>query len=234
MLTVVWSASQWIRNVFCALALLLRTCSIHFECVLSCCGCPPPAAPTRFLQQQMNEKLLGLVVSSTVYWLLTQFPAGRSTALRRRRDFAIEVAALLPLPLSMRVQLNILQYLIENALELVLQLNSRRPQLLDCRWRSSGLFCTRLDSSISNEHLTITYLLASVAIPLQFLSTFSCSFFIAPTEVYHILCSSSFSNVRLIKANLSNNKQGGKHSVSSCSKVHSFKLISARVCAWNV
>lgn len=101
------------------------------------------AAPTRFLQQQMNEKLLGLVVSSTVYWLLTQFPAGRSTALRRRRDFAIEVAALLPLPLSMRVQLNILPYLIENALELVLQLDSRRPQLLDC----STAVGARLDSS---------------------------------------------------------------------------------------
>lgn len=65
----------------------------------------------------MNEKLLGLVVSSTVYWLLTQFPLGRS-----------------------ELQLNILPYLIENALELVLQLDSQ----LDC---SSGLDWTRLDST---------------------------------------------------------------------------------------
>lgn len=63
----------------------------------------------------MNEKLLGLVVSSTVYWLLTQFPLGQSTV---------------PLPLphlfALEVQLNILPYLIENALELVLQLGSQR------------------------------------------------------------------------------------------------------------
>lgn len=65
------------------------------------------------------------------------------------------------------MQLNILPYLIENALELVLQLSAlsaRLRRLLACCWRSSGL-----DSSISNEHLTITYLLASWAIPLQFL-----------------------------------------------------------------
>lgn len=71
----------------------------------------------------MNEKLLGLVVSSTVYWLLTQFPLGQSTAhLPLPRLFALEV------------QLNILPYLIENALELVLQLGSQRStvRLLDC------------------------------------------------------------------------------------------------------
>lgn len=68
----------------------------------------------------MNEKLLGLVVSSTVYWLLTQFPLGRSTAL------------------PYELQLNILPYLIENALELVLQLDSQP----DC---SSGLVWTRLE-----------------------------------------------------------------------------------------
>lgn len=122
----------------------------------------------------MNEKLLGLVVSSTVYWLLTQFPLGRSTAL------------------PYELQLNILPYLIENALELVLQLDSQP----DC---SSGL-----DWSISNEHLTITYLLESMAIPLRFLLALLL-FFIAPTEVYHILCSTLFSNVRLIKANLNDN-----------------------------
>lgn len=69
-------------------------------------------------------------------------------------------------------------------------------RLFACCWRSSGL-----DSSISNEHLTITYLLASCAIPLQFLLLcLPLLFFIALTEVYHILCSSLFSNVRLIKA----------------------------------
>lgn len=69
----------------------------------------------------MNEKLLGLVVSSTVYWLLTQFPLGQSTAS-------------LPHLFALEVQLNILPYLIENALELVLQLGSQRStvRLLDC------------------------------------------------------------------------------------------------------
>lgn len=81
----------------------------------------------------MNEKLLGLVVSSTVYWLLT-------TSLAIAQN----------LRLGAKVQPNILPYLIENALEL---------SALGAH--SSRFAGARLDSSISNEHLTITYFTSS-------------------------------------------------------------------------
>lgn len=98
-------------------------------------------------------------------------------------------------------------------------LNAR---LLACCWRSSGL-----DSSISNEHLTITYLLASWAIPLHFLLWLPLYFFIAAlTEVYHILCSSLFSNVRLIKAQSDSRERKREKIQIHLFRVHSFKSSS--------